>query len=278
MQQTAVHISRLVSVAVLLTGAAFAQVFQNNTDDQAPGVYPPVGWEPVCAAPACDPGGNPAGPTTTSHTIDNASPSLDGESMKFSVTAPSQPDGTNVLWTYIAGAQDDILISSFDLEVYIADNGDKAGQFEYDQFDFSLSQHTEFMWGSQCNQTSGVWDVFDQQHLHWVATNVPCALSYGVWHRIEETVHRVKGDTNQCSGEPCEYYDTLIVDGVVHTLNLVYGASALPSGWGSAVGFQVQIDALPTANGATITEYLDEANYSAVVTLSPPAGLAAKLQ
>jgi hypothetical protein len=264
--------------AVLLTGPAFAQVYQNNIDDQKLGVYPPRGWELVCVDPACNPGGNVAGPTSTSQTIDNPVPSLDGDSMMFSITAPSQSDGTNALWTYIAGAEDDITISSFDIEVYIGENGDKAGQLEYDQFDFSVSQNTEFMWGSQCNQAAGVWDVFDQQHLAWVATNVPCALSGSTWHRIEETVHRTKGDTGKCSGEPCEYYDTLIIDGVVHNLNLVYGASPLPNGWRSAVGFQIQIDALPNADGATIVEYLDEANYSAVVTLDSPTGLAAKLQ
>src|SRR5277367_1892222 len=113
------HAAELLCVVVLLWVRASGQILQNNLDDHRPGVYPPWGWKPVCVAPACNPGGNPAGPISTSQTIDNSYPSLDGESMLLSITAPSQADGTNALWTYVAGAQDDITVSAFDIQVYI---------------------------------------------------------------------------------------------------------------------------------------------------------------
>ena len=181
--------------------------------------------------------------------------------MEVSITGPEY---SNALWTYIAGADDSATSLSTSLWVYPAGKASVAGSFEFDQFQFSKSQGIEFMWGSQCNQVNGLWQVFDQLHGHWMDTAVKCALKPNHWHHVRWDVHRVSGDTDRCSGKPCMYYDTLTVDGVVHPVNAVYPAGALPNGWSSAVGFQVQIDIGSTGQGVTIDEYLDLADFWAM--------------
>jgi hypothetical protein len=218
------------------------------------------GWKPVCVLPSCNPGGNGI-PTKTSHTIDHKVPSKDGRSMEVSITGHEY---TNALWTYRAGADDSATTLSTSLWVYLTDAASVAGSFEFDQYNFSSSTGVEFMWGSQCNQVSHLWQVFDQLHGHWMNTDVKCALTPNKWHHLRWDVHRVEGDENRCSGKPCMYYDTLTVDGVVHAVNATYPAGSLPHGWSSAVGFQVQIDIGRTSTPVTVDEYLDLADFSAL--------------
>jgi hypothetical protein len=60
------------------------------------------------------------------------------------------------------------------------------------------------------------------------------------------------------------YYDSLTVDNVVHPVNAKYPAGSLPGGWTSAVGFQVQVDIGSTGRNATVDEYLDLADFTAI--------------
>jgi hypothetical protein len=218
------------------------------------------GWKPVCVLPSCNPGGSGI-PTHTSQTTGHARPAKDGGSMDVSLTGPSY---TNALWTYIAGRNDQATSLSMDLWVYPTRAASVAGSYEFDLFDFSSSTGIEFMWGSQCNQVTRLWQVFDQLHGHWINTGVRCSLTPNQWHHVRWDVHRVAGDTNRCSGMPCMYYDTLTVDGTVHPVNVKYPAGRLPGGWSSAVGFQVQIDIGATGPDVTVDEYIDTANFTAL--------------
>jgi hypothetical protein len=243
------------SLSVAQTSIGFDDgVSANNVDDSM------QGWKPVCVLPSCNPGGSGV-PTATSQTINHSKPSKDGEAMKVSITGSQN---TNALWTYIAGSDDAATSVSMSVNVYPTSRAPVAGSFEYDLFQFSKSTGIEFMWGSQCNQASRLWQVFDQLHGHWMNTNVACSLTPDKWHSVLWNVHRVAGDSNQCSGKPCMYYDTLTVDGVVHPVNAKYPAGPLPAGWSSAVGFQVQIDIGTTGQPVTIGEYLDLADFSAM--------------
>jgi hypothetical protein len=230
------------------------EVSVSNFDDTM------TGWKPVCVLPSCNPGGS-GRPTATSHTIDNKAPSKDGEAMEVSVTGPKY---TNALWTYRAGADDDATSFSMSMWVYPTASAWDAGSFEFDQYDFSSSTGIEFMWGSQCNQVNKLWQVFDQLHGHWMNTDVACSLSANNWHEIKWTVHRVAGDTNECDGKPCMYYDTLTVDGTEHSVNAKYPAGSLPHGWSSAVGTQVQIDIGSTGSPVKVAEFIDLFDFSAI--------------
>lgn len=248
-------------LAVLLCTFSVAQVPFDDTNITRLNVDDSLnGWKPVCVLPSCDPGGNGI-PTHTSQTIGHVHPSKDGSSMEISITGPEY---SNALWVYIAGADDDVTLLSTRLWVYLTDKALVAGSFEFDQFDFSKSTGIEFLWGSQCNQVNGLWQVFDQLHGQWMNTEVECALKPNQWHDVRWDVHRVSGDTDRCSGEPCMYYDTLTVDGVVYPVNAVYPAGPLPSGWSSAVGFQAQIDIGSTGQPVTVDEYIDLADFWAM--------------
>jgi hypothetical protein len=229
-------------------------ISKRNVDDSM------KGWKPVCVLPACNPGGIGI-PTATSQTTSHPSPSKDHDSMKVSITGPQY---SNALWTYIAGSDDSATTFSTNLWVYPGQKASVAGSFEFDQFSFSKSTGTEFMWGSQCNQVNHLWQVFDQLHGRWVNTAVRCSLAPNKWHHVRWDVHRVAGDVDRCSGRPCMYYDTLTVDDVVHPVNVKYPAGPLPGGWSSAVGFQVQIDIGATGSPVTIDEYLDLADFTAM--------------
>jgi hypothetical protein len=241
-----------VCVAQMPTGSK--EVSNRDVDDSM------KGWKPVCVLPSCNPGGSGI-PSQTSQTIDHKSPTKDGRSMKVSITGPQY---SNALWTHIDGADDSATSFSMSLWVYPAGKASVAGSFEYDLFDFSKSTGIEFMWGSQCNQVNGLWQVFDQLGGQWVNTAVQCSLAPNRWHHVRWDVHRVAGDTNRCSGKPCMYYDTLTVDNHVHSVNAKYPAGPLPNGWSSAVGFQVQIDIGSTGAPVMINEYLDLADFVAM--------------
>jgi hypothetical protein len=230
------------------------KVSASNVDDSM------NGWKPVCVLPTCNPGGS-GRPTKVSQTIDHSSPSKDGESMELLLAGPKD---TNALWTYRAGADDNATSFSMTFWVYPTGAASSAGSFEFDQFDFSSSTGIEFMFGTQCNQVSKLWQVFDQLHNHWMNTAVGCSLPANQWSEVRWDAHRVSGDTNRCDGMPCMYYDSVTVDGTVHPVNAKYPAGYLPHGWSSSVGFQFQIDIGNVGSPVMVEEFLDLADFSAI--------------
>jgi hypothetical protein len=242
------------ALSVAQTQPQADEVSVYNVDDSM------KGWKPVCVLPRCNPGGSGIH-IKTSQNAGHLSPSVDGGSMKVSVTGRSY---TNALWTYVAGRDDSATSFSMKLWVYPTNQASVAGSYEFDQFDFSSSTGVEFMWGTQCNQVNHLWQVFDQLHGHWMNTSVPCALAANQWHHVHWEVHRVAGDTDRCSGMPCMYYDTLVVDGTMYAVNMKYPAGHLPGGWSSSVGFQVQIDIGATGSPATVEQFIDMADFTAM--------------
>lgn len=210
-----------------------------------------------CSGPDCAGGSGNA--TSTSQTIDNAAPSLDGASMKLTLTA-AHPF-TNVLWTYKISACDSCTDFRSDFEVYpVSSSGVQA--LEYDLFDLASSTGIKFMWGMQWNQSKRRWQIWNQRDHAWVDTEVTHGLKFGAWNHIQVADHRVQGDTNSCSGGPCMYFDTLTIDGVEYPLHMVEPSGPLPKGWMSKVGIQFQIDS-DSAHASTLTEYVDEASFTA---------------
>lgn len=230
------------------------EVSVSNVDDSM------NGWKPVCILPKCNPGGSGI-PTKATQTIDHPSPSKDGEAMELLLAGPKY---TNALWTHKAGADDAATTFSMTFWIYPTASASSAGSFEFDQYDFSSSTGIEFMFGTQCNQVSKLWQVFDQLHDHWMNTAVGCSLPANEWHEVKWDAHRVSGDTNRCSGMPCMYYDSVRVNGNVHPVNAKYPAGHLPRGWSSGVGFQFQIDIGDVGSPVTVEEFIDLADFSAI--------------
>lgn len=231
------------------------------------------GWA-VCVKPLCDPGG-PDAPLSYIFSINNVVPSTDGHSMKLSETTKPGSSQTNILTTFKTGSStltaSSILTLSFDAKFYLSANSASASSFEYDQFIFiapcsgkcvNPPYNVEFMFGTQCHQGgTAKWQIFNQQTNSWVDTSLHCSLSPSTWHHIQQTVHRVAGDSNNCNGQPCMYYDSLTIDGIVQPgFAAVLPAGTLPSTWGSDTGFQFQIDVTPA--NTTVSENMDEASFT----------------
>lgn len=251
----------IVFLGLCCSGLAQQPLAAINADDSLGNYLTGVGWKPVCILPACNPGGlHP--PAATSQTINHPVPSKDGESMLLSITSPTNGN-SNALWVYLAGSLDTATTISSDFWVYLSANSKSAGQFEFDNFLFSTSLNTNFMWGMQCDQLDNKkWQVWNYQAANkWVDTTIPCSLSPRTWYHIQVAEHRVAGDTNHCGSRPCIYYDRLTINGTVHTLNISEPAAVLPAGWASVVGFQFQMDVENVST--TVTENLDLASFSA---------------
>ena len=223
-----------------------------------------TGWE-TCILLPCDPGGTGV-PTSTALTIGHATPSLSGASMLTSLTA--DVNDTNALFYWFGTDCDSCTNFDVDYKVNpLATAG--LGALEYDQFQFNVALNTEFMWGMQycfngagCPGGHSSWDIFDQLHLAWIDTGITTAPNLGAWNHFQAHNHRVVGDTNSCSGQPCMHYDNFSLNGTLYTLNLTEPAGTLPSGWTSGDGFQIQMDVTTVSGSTTYTEYLDQANFS----------------
>ena len=242
-----------VSVPVALAGCG-SMVVANNTDDSL------TGWS-TCYIGSCAGGGTPGGsgtPTAVSQTISNATPSLDGASMLFSQTTATSH--TNVLWTFKTTVCDNCTIFRSDYWVYLGSNTAKAEALEFDAFDFDVTHNVEDMFGTECDQTNGLWQIWNQQSGNWINTTLACTLTYSAWHHIQRSEHRVIGDTS-CSGQQCMHYDSITIDGVTTNWNLTEPASVLPSGWTSATGYQFQTDIGTISSSQTVVENIDEANF-----------------
>jgi hypothetical protein len=242
------------SLSVAQTEANTENVSVNNVDDSM------TGWKPVCVLPSCNPGGENR-PTNVSQSIDHHSPSKDGDAMEFLLAGPKY---TNALWSYKAGADDSATTFTMTFWVYPTGSASSAGSFEFDQFDFSSSTGIEFMFGTQCNQVSKIWQVFDELHVKWMNTSVGCSLPPNQWTEVRWEAHRVSGDTDHCDGMPCMYYDSVTVNGDEHGVNVSYPAGHLPHGWSSGVGFQFQIDIGDVNSPVTVEEYVDLATFTAL--------------
>jgi hypothetical protein len=245
-----------------------------NIDDQNIGTWPPTGWKTVCILPTCNPGGT-VPPTSTTWTIDNPTPSLDGDSMLLGLTSPSgmaSTDNAEVLVTYIAGTDETATNFSLTYHIYPNANASSSNALEVDQFSFNVTYNTEFMFAHEC-VFGHFWQVWNGVTANWVNTTIPCSgttgLPTGQWTSITYNDHRVAGDTNSCSGHPCMYFDNMIINGTTYPINMVEPSQTLPLGWASGVGMQLQID-IPYNSGVskTVDVNYDEISFSHGVNIT----------
>lgn len=238
-----------------------------------------VGWKPVCVLPACNPGGSNTPASTLQATV--TTPTQEGTSMHQQLVTQATSTQTNALWVNNATPTCDSCTDWYpDFIFYIPSNGSNASSLEFDTASFNVSEQLDFMFGTQCNQTSHLWQI-DNQFDPWINTSIPCNLTYNTWHHYQAHFYRIPGDTSctyrtgpdgryvlrdgtpisQAQArtlEPCNHYDYLTIDGVQNTINQTMRASPLPTGWGSASVIQFQIDIGATSSTTTVDEYIDK--------------------
>jgi hypothetical protein len=248
------------------------------------------GWA-FCYIGNCG-GGSPGGngtPTSVTDTFGVASPSLDGAALQVSMVAPAATQGTNELYIYKVGGNptaDTINNLQMDLWFYCDTNcGTYVKQLEFDQAIFctsckytnTMTNGTNYMFGSQCNVATGIFQVWNQASNSWInATysggNIPCTSggfgSPNTWHHLVETVHKVAGDGTSCTSGgltyPSDYYDSIILDGVSYSpTNTQLCAGPLTGGFASVWLIQQQMN-IGTAgsSGNAASVYYDKENFS----------------
>jgi hypothetical protein len=213
-------------------------------------------WKPVCVLPSCNPGGsNP--PASTSQTINNPTPSLDGESMLLSSTTSASSTQTNALWVYNSpttcdACTDFVMYTPF----YLSGATSYITSPEFDLNDFIHTGLIQITFASQCDLVGAHWQI-NNGFGSWVNTIVTCNPSFNAWHYATLVGHRNIGDTS-CGGYPTLYFVSLTVDGTVHTLNQTLCAGALPATYASGILPQYQIDIGATTSAQTATMNIDK--------------------
>ena len=250
----------------ILTGAAGgSSTTSSNTDDST------TGWTAGCVSP-CAGAGNPpqAYQGDSGHPgaiLINQQPSLDGEAGSIFETSATGGN-SDALWVFRQGANDAVTSESFDIEVYPTPGW---SELEYDAYQFCQSCTTfhptgeEYMYGSQCKAGHN-WQIWNESAGSWndISPTISCNLTSNAWNHIQWFMHRDPTDlTGACSGEPCEYYDKLVLNGTTLCNPCgQYPAGANPSGYHN-VGYQIQIDIASAST--TVTETFDEANFTSTV-------------
>jgi len=167
-----------------------------------------AGWEActVCA------GANASGPVAVfSMTENQSSPSLDGNSAKFSISG-THPY-SDALWWKQLGAVDSASNLKYDVYFYITNPGvAQALEFDNNQSNGKL----KFIYGTQCNIKGGHWDVWGNASGNWISTGIACSAPTAfTWHHLTWEFKRTATNV---------IYVGFTYDGVTHYVNRSYPA------------------------------------------------------
>lgn len=136
-----------------------------------------------------------------------ASPSRDGKSAKFTLGGPAAY--SNELWFEPLGGGTSATHFTYDLW-FLIDNptAPQALEFDVNQTFGGL----RWTWGTECNfKGDGVWDIWDPLNEKWVPTSVACKpFPANQWNHLVWTLERVNGQT---------HYISVSVNGVTSTVN-----------------------------------------------------------
>jgi hypothetical protein len=167
-----------------------------------------TGWASctVCA------GANAAGPVAIYSMVENqASPSLDGASAKFSISGTTPY--SDALWWKQLGAADTATHLKYDVAFYITNPGvAQALEFDNNQ---SNGVH-KFIYGTQCNIKGNHWDVWGNAAGNWISTGIACSAPTAfVWHHLTWEFQRTSTNV---------IFVGFTYDGVTHYVNRSYPA------------------------------------------------------
>jgi hypothetical protein len=231
---------------------AQTQVFSNADDDQSGDGGVTHGWGDC---------GNCAGgsPSTVSFSF-GQNPTLDGNgSFRLNVSGGNYVDG---LFWYKVGAQDSDTNFLWDFWFQVGGNTAAQGQaLEFDLFQVVGGQ--EYMFGTQCNYSSGTWQAWNAASGQWIdaipntatdqsptGTPISCSkFAPGTWHHLQYFLQRTYGGRI--------LYGNVTVDGITTQWNI----SAPPNSttWSDVLGIQHQLDTNNSFSGTTtLSEWVEE--------------------
>ncbi len=198
-----------------------------------------AGWQ-ACTNCAGVPGATDA---KTYFAQSQASPSMDGKSMKFSIT----PTGAyqNALWHIGLGATS-ARHFLYDVYFYIT-NPSVSMALEWD-----LNQYTggkSYIFGVQCNvQSSHTWDVWDPYNKHWNSTGISCPVFTAYkWNHVTEEFERTTDNRL--------HFVSITYNGTKYYVNKYFSPGS--TSW-SGMGVDFQMDS--NKNGTGYSTWLDKIN------------------
>ncbi len=159
-------------------------------------------------------GAGGSGPLATFSMLQNqASPSLDGRSVKFSLggTTPY----SDALWWKQLGAVNTATNFKYDMYFYLT-NPAAAQSLEFDSNQAIGTRR--FIFGTQCNiRNGGVWDVWGNANGNWISTGIACSAPAAfVWHHLTWEFTRTATQV---------IFIGFTYDGVTHYVNRTYTAA-----------------------------------------------------
>jgi hypothetical protein len=198
----------LLIVLATIVNPASAQTTVSNIDQM-------TGWQSCSTCAGY--GGN--GPVTTHSMTQNlASPSLDGKSVKFSISGTTPY--ANALWWKQLGRKDTAHNFVYSLYYYIKDPA--AAQ----ALEFDVNQTVGSKWyvfGTECVlKGTPHWDVYDPYDRKWVATTIPCKIPTAyTWNHVVLEFHRTTTAQNQ--------FISVTINGVKSYFNRTYSPKGASS-------------------------------------------------
>lgn len=199
---------------------------------------------------------------TSSMTEGIATPSMDGKSAQFSMSAPGGASNptygySNYLYFNPVAGGNNVTHFTYDLYFWIDHpEAPQALEFDLNQAydDTGAATPQRWVWGSECNfkgETPGRWDIWDDASGVWRATSVPCnPFPANTWNHLTWSVERV-GDQ--------VHYITLTVNGQAYNVDTYYSNQP---GWDLEeidAAFQMDLD----SNADPYNVWLDQVNLTA---------------
>ncbi len=185
-------------------------------------------------------------------------PSLDGDSRSFYINGAAF---SNALWWYKVGPQNAAKNLKYDFWIHLSNNTQYAQALEFDAFQFVSGRI--YMYGTECNYATKLWDIWNAETNSWWQTSVPCAkFTPKTWYHVTLTFHRTTSDNYM-------HYDAVKVERADSAGNIVASNTqqfnkAMPSGrtsWQDNMGVQFQMDIGP--QGMDMQEWVDKVTLTA---------------
>jgi hypothetical protein len=193
---TAIDRKGFVSASIMQVTVAAQSSFTVSDIQALPGwqacsaVFPPEAPRhgQICAAGL--------GTALVSMTPGQGTPSLDGNSTKFSIAGPT--GYSNELWFNPVGGGSNVTHFVYDLW-FLIDKPAAAQALEFDVNQTFGGQR--WTWGTECNfNGSGKWDIWDSLHETWVPTFVDCKpFPANTWIHLIWNFERVNGQAHYIS-------------------------------------------------------------------------------
>jgi len=196
----------------------------------------------------------PAGPLATWATSQGIkSPALSSSgSMKFDIggTMPFADILWNVKFTkYLPDQKMVPTLSNFTYDVYFYGSNletSQALEFDINQFFNGMS----FIWGHECRIASGhEWDTWDNVHMHWVKSGIPCNPVSNAWNHLVIQVQRTSDNRL--------LFKSITLNGKTYTLNR-YDNPSSTTWYGLTINYQMD----GNSQQQPYSVYLDKLNFT----------------